>query len=212
MNKPNIFIGSSSEALPYAEEIKQILNEEVESTIWNEKLFSAGEDHLTSLLRFIRAFDFALLIMTPDDVLEMREEMSIVPRDNVVFELGLFMGALGRRRVFPLIVYKKDKRPKLPSDLAGQNMIHLASGAKILLKEAKQILIDLRGIISQRFEDEAEFQLLPSTGIAVGYFYNFLLPVCKLLSDGAKVTKQGEELPLTYEDFKFQILILYFIS
>jgi hypothetical protein len=39
------------------------------------------------------------------------------PRDNVLFELGLFMGRLGRSRTF--ILHQRVPAPKIPSDLAG---------------------------------------------------------------------------------------------
>lgn len=44
----------------------------------------------------------------------------MLPRDNVIFELGLFVGAIGRRRTFG--VYDTDKPIKIPSDLAGVTM------------------------------------------------------------------------------------------
>ena len=42
------------------------------------------------------------------------------PRDNVVFETGLFMGAMGRDRVF--VVYDKKAELKIPSDFDGITM------------------------------------------------------------------------------------------
>jgi hypothetical protein len=65
-------------------------------------------------------FDFAALILTPDDIITSRGDTSDSPRDNVLLELGLFIGRLGRQRTF--IVCNRDKNLKLPSDLAGVTM------------------------------------------------------------------------------------------
>ena len=56
-------------------------------------------------------------MLTADDLLEKRDIIGRCPRDNVLFELGLFMGALGRNRTF--IVHSRTKPPLLPTDLAG---------------------------------------------------------------------------------------------
>ena len=51
---------------------------------------------------------------------ESREQVSQSPRDNVLFECGLFIGKIGRNRTF--IVYDSEKEIKIPSDLAGVSM------------------------------------------------------------------------------------------
>lgn len=48
---------------------------------------------------------------------EVRDEEWSTPSDNVVFELGLFMGSLGRQRA--ILMEPKGVKLKLPSDLAG---------------------------------------------------------------------------------------------
>jgi hypothetical protein len=65
----------------------------------------------------VEAFDFAVLILTPDDLVESKGQTVNSPRDNVLFELGLFMGRLGRARTFA--VHNRDIQIKLPTDLAG---------------------------------------------------------------------------------------------
>ncbi len=65
----------------------------------------------------IDQFDFAILVLTPDDLVSSRNLDGPAPRDNVLFELGLFMGGLGRDRTF--IIYDRTAQLKLPSDLAG---------------------------------------------------------------------------------------------
>jgi CRP/FNR family transcriptional regulator, cyclic AMP receptor protein len=57
-----------------------------------------------------------VLVVTRDDTLQIRDIVYQVPRDNVVFEAGLFMGRLGRRRVF--VVAPMQEKAHLPSDLA----------------------------------------------------------------------------------------------
>ena len=62
-------------------------------------------------------FDFAVLIFSGDGVLESRGATCKAPRDNILFEMGLFVGRLGRGLTFYL--FKPRERPNLPSDLAG---------------------------------------------------------------------------------------------
>ena len=70
---------------------------------------------LETLVSEARSFQYAILVLTPDDLVIKRDQQVMSARDNVLFELGLFMGALGRQRTF--IVSRQDMT--LPSDLAG---------------------------------------------------------------------------------------------
>lgn len=115
--KPSMFIGSSSEGKRIAETIQMVLDEEIHCTVWNQGVFGLSGGTLESLVAAIDDYDFATLVLTPDDLLEKRDLKGRGPRDNVLFELGLFMGALGRDRTF--IVHSRTTPPMLPSDLAG---------------------------------------------------------------------------------------------
>jgi parallel beta-helix repeat protein len=115
--KPRMFIGSSVEGKEIAEYLQLGLEYDVETTIWHQGIFGLSEGSLEALVRTANDFDFAALVLTPDDLVTKRGTEKGSPRDNVVFELGLFMGALGLERTF--IVYNRDKKPDLPTDLAG---------------------------------------------------------------------------------------------
>lgn len=115
--RPRMFIGSSSEGLRVARAIAQQLQDQLEVTNWYSGLFGLGGGTLEALLETAPTFDFATLVLTPDDMTTSRETASGSPRDNVVFEAGMFMGILGRKRTF--LTYDADQTIKIPSDLAG---------------------------------------------------------------------------------------------
>jgi len=115
--KPLLFIGSSTEGLEPARAIRSLLDADVQIWLWNEAFFQFGLGFLESLVVRLKSFDFAVFIATPDDETTSRDVSSLSPRDNVIFELGLFMGHLGRERVF--LVHPARQQIKIPSDLAG---------------------------------------------------------------------------------------------
>ena len=62
--------------------------------------------------------DFALVLITPDDVgaaIQQKNDLQLRARQNVIFELGYFFHALGRKGVCAL--YKEGV--ELPSDIYG---------------------------------------------------------------------------------------------
>lgn len=116
-NRPRVFIGSSTEGIGIAEIIQLGLEHIAECTIWSQGVFGLSMGTLESLVNGVSRFEYAVLILTPDDVTTKRSTTANTPRDNVLFELGLFMGALGRAHTF--IVYGRDDKIDLPTDLAG---------------------------------------------------------------------------------------------
>jgi len=117
--KPKIFIASSSEALREAQAINTVLDHDFEPTLWTSGTFSLSSTTLPDLVSKSSYVDFAVFIFTPDDIANIREKSHQVARDNVVFELGLFIGAIGRERSF--IIQPRDTKLHLPSDLLGVN-------------------------------------------------------------------------------------------
>jgi hypothetical protein len=116
---PALFIGSSSEGLKIAHAIRNDLQrrERVHVRLWDEGIFRLSESVPDSLVRTAAGYDFAVLVFSPDDIVISRDVEKRGPRDNVVFELGLFAGHLGRERTF--IVVREHDKIKLPSDFAG---------------------------------------------------------------------------------------------
>lgn len=116
-SRPSVFVGSSVEGLKIARTIQIILDYSCEVTIWSQGVSGLGSGTLESLVCAVNTFDFAILILTPDDLVVSRESTRSSARDNVLFELGFFIGALGSERTF--IVHDRKRDIHLPSDLAG---------------------------------------------------------------------------------------------
>ncbi|MGQ0801272.1 MAG: TIR domain-containing protein [Pseudomarimonas sp.] len=114
-----VFIISSTEALEVAQEVKAAFEHqrEVFVEIWTEGVFKIANYTLDDLTSKVDESDFAIAIAHGDDVTTSREATWPAPRDNVIFELGLFMGRLGRTRA--ILMEPRDEKVKLPSDLTG---------------------------------------------------------------------------------------------
>jgi CAP12/Pycsar effector protein, TIR domain len=117
MTRPSVFVGSSSESLREAGLVQLLLGPFCEVELWTQGVFGLTHGSLESLVLALPRFDFAILLLASEDLRISREVVSQVARDNVLFELGLFVGGLGRERTF--MIYDQDRPPTLPSDLAG---------------------------------------------------------------------------------------------
>jgi Predicted nucleotide-binding protein containing TIR-like domain len=116
--KPKIFIGSSVEGLPIARGVQANLQRDAEVTVWDQNVFKPSSYTMESLMERLEKSDFAVLVLSPDDIAKSRKRQFKVPRDNVIFELGLFMGRLTKEHVFFLVPHNH-KNFHLPSDLTG---------------------------------------------------------------------------------------------
>ena len=115
--KQRVFIGSSTEGLAVANEVQALLQYDFEVEVWNQgTVFGLGSATLEALEAAVLAYDFGIFIFTPVDELHARGQVKQVARDNVVFELGLFIGKLTRKRAF---VVQPRNGLTMPSDLAG---------------------------------------------------------------------------------------------
>jgi len=117
MEKPRVFIGSSTKGLAIAEAVFAHLDRETTPTLWTHQLFLPNQYPLEVLERELKRYSFAVLVASPDDEIVKRGVTSPAMRDNLLLEFGLFAGALGRRRAF--FICPSSPRIELPSDLFG---------------------------------------------------------------------------------------------
>lgn len=125
MTKPRIFLGSSGKQASLLQTLERGLSDVAEVIPWTDS-FNPGTTTLQRLIDLTHEVDFAAFIFAQDDwttnpSLETQGQAS--PRDNVVFEAGLFGGVLGMPRTF--ILHAKDS--KLPTDLLGLTCVRYES-------------------------------------------------------------------------------------
>jgi CRP/FNR family transcriptional regulator, cyclic AMP receptor protein len=147
--KPVVFIGSSKERLPIAEAIRDAIPVTLADVgMWWENVFTASYFALESLEAQLLMADFAVLVAGPDDEVTSRGTTKEAPRDNVIFELGLFMGALSRSRTF--VFAPKGMALKIPSDLNGMTNILYDGAATDPGAAVKDAVIELVKLISSK--------------------------------------------------------------
>jgi hypothetical protein len=124
MDKPRIFLGSSGKQAKLVQALTRGLEDVARVDPWTTS-FNPGTTTLERLVELAHEVDFAAFAFAPDDwttvgapaAKEATGQAS--PRDNVVFEAGLFGGVLGMRRTFILHA----NGAKLPTDLLGLTSI-----------------------------------------------------------------------------------------
>lgn len=173
--KPRIFIGSSTESKRIADKVAQELANDYECVLWYDSFFDLNMQTYQVLAKNAIAFDFAIYIGGQDDLVTRIRQgtKKKAPRDNVYLEFGLYAGILSPARSFFMI----HENCKIASDLMGLTLLYFSDNKKSITKCCDQIRVAL-----QQERQKNRIQLLPSTSLAVGYYYNFLQNLSQTLS------------------------------
>jgi Predicted nucleotide-binding protein containing TIR-like domain len=142
MDKPRIFLGSSAQQEKLLQALTRGLEDVAHVEPWMTS-FNPGTTALERLLELAHEVDFAAFVFAQDDWTTRSPQASPLPgsgqaspRDNVVFEAGLFGGALGMRRTFILHA----SGSKLPTDLLGLTCVRYGATTPAEIKVVNQKL------------------------------------------------------------------------
>lgn len=185
--RSRIFIGSSSESLQVANQVKSLLEKNFDVYIWTDGVFKSNESTLQTLLKSAGLFDFGIMILSKDDFTESRGEYFETVRDNTLFEFGVFLGRIGEDHAYALA----EDGVKIPSDLFG---ITIENYLKEASPDAHNCLSNCVERISKQMQDVTKLGflgMLPSTVLAIGYFNNFVKDVAESIARGKKCMIEG---------------------
>ena len=197
--KSTVFIGSSSESLKLAQVVKIGFQKYFETRIWTDTDFPSNDSPLETILMFSGMFDFGIFIASKDDLLRSRGAQFAVARDNVLFEYGIFLGALGKKNSFLLL----EEGIELPSDLKGINVVKYNLEAEEVSHNSFLNAIDKVLNEVRRYDEYNFYRLLPSTTIAISYFENFLERLSDVIGYEDMLSVEG----VTYTPVKIRIVL-----
>lgn len=145
---PILFIGSSRESLPIVETlVSGWATPPFIVRPWTGGVFSPSQFPIDDLARQVVSCDFAALVLGPDDQVLSRGITTSAPRDNVLFELGLFMGAIDRARTF--FIVPRDEDVKIPSDILGLNPLKYLSRTGSLADNLSPVCGEIAALIQR---------------------------------------------------------------
>ncbi len=193
---PKIFIGSSTGGYSIAEKVKENLSTTGDCYLWKDPdVWELNRSTFENLTRMVSFFDFGVFVASSDDLTMRNDKIVLEPRDNVILEIALFLGALGRNKSFLLV----EEGIALPSDFHGIYMPRFVKNSDTSIKNACNSF-------TKKIEEHyrlGHFSLYPTTGLAMGYFKNFVSGLVETIQVADPLEIGG----ITYNDFKLKVVI-----
>lgn len=194
--KPKIFIGSSTAGYEIAKKVKANLSLVGDCTLWQDSgVWETNKSTFENLLRMASYFDFGIFVATADDLTLSNDKLVIEPRDNVILEMALFLGAMGRDKSFLLV----EEGIKLPSDFNGIFMPRFNSNSDSSIKTAcDEYLLK----IDEHYKF-GHLSLYPTTALAIGYYKNFVSGLVESMEHALPLDIDG----VIFKSFKLKVVI-----
>ena len=194
--KPKIFIGSSTSGYPIAEKVKNYLSKIGDCFLWQDPdVWETNRSTFDNLIRMSNYFDFGVFVATADDLTLTNDKLVIEPRDNVILEMSLFLGAMGHNKSFLLV----EDGVKLPSDFSGIYMPRFDKTKEETIEAACSAYISK---IEEHYQ-LGHLSLYPTTALAIGYYKNFIADLVESVQTAENLEFNG----VVYKDFKLKVVI-----
>lgn len=163
-------------------------------SVWYDDFFELGNYVFHDLIQKAVSYDYAILIGGEDDkvVRLQTNDEKLSPRDNIYLEYGMFSGILSTNRILFLL----HKNCRVASDLAGMTL-KIYDCEETAIHHTQTWIQDMLTGKRTKVFSALDIELLPTVGIAVGYYYNFVKPPLEMLRQTQCFTYQGKMYPIT---------------
>lgn len=212
-SKPTIFIASAAESYEaVVQPLKAMLSEVADIWDWrNPRVLSDGIWFLDSLVNMTRLTDYAIIVLGADDTRLMRDEQGLIPRDNVVFELGLFRATLASNEIHGLV--EQSALSGLPQDLSGSSYTlynRLPNGIELTAQSTESVRSIARKILGHWQRNPISYRFLPSTAFAQGYWDNCASLILKEMTNARQMTLllDNDQAPLVVDAWRVHLCII----
>ncbi len=194
--KPKIFIGSSTNGYSIAEKVKNNFLAIADCVLWQDPdVWEPNQSTFDNLMRMATYFDYGIFVATADDLTLTGDKLVIEARDNVILEMSLFLGAMGRHKSFLLV----ESGIKLPSDFNGIFMPRFDPKNDSSIEAACHAyhnIIEEHNILGH-------LSLYPTTALAFGYYKNFVDGLVESMQNPETLEDNG----IVYSEFRFKIVM-----
>lgn len=188
--KPNLFVGSSKESIEIARAMNTQLSHYAQVTPWYAGAFPANEYTMESIEKQLAVSDFAVFIFAADDIINHRGQTYFVTRDNTLFEMGLFWGKLGRKRVFCILPAYSEP---------------VENGDELV--EQYRLLSDLQGLTLLQYEHRTDYNWAAAVDTACGEIGRYIKEMGKFLDPKLEMELQKLQLQQKQKILHFLLIM-----
>lgn len=158
--KQKIFIGSSGEGRVICDALQEKLSEKHDTSPWH-LIFGASGTTIETLVEQLAQFTFGVFVLSADDHAVRRGSGVVLPRDNVVFEAGLFMGMHGRKRTF-LVCPSDVEEFHMLTDLSGVTTVRYESKLSFPLQAILPVIQQIERAITAEINAQLAVEVVPT--------------------------------------------------
>jgi hypothetical protein len=180
--KRTVFVSGSIETLPLMDSLRAELEGDARVLTWTDAPFSLAQPALAQLSQSAVAADFAVIILSVDDTIQTHVGETTA-RDNLLFELGFLVGAIGSERVLIVDASPREPSIKLPTDLTGFTLLRARPSRNLQPRPVARMIVDEVRRRTRHVEPRPQAEPTPAYSCFISYSHEDEILAKRLYED-----------------------------